>query len=149
MDHLWCLYHLFWLSFWRHPFTAEDPLVSKWCKAKFLRISSNEEASTSWMLVLSTFGKQTKPGRTLDLQHIVMVTCPHQCALTGVTLFGVKQDPNCYRSRVEGPDCQEGKESKDWIMPEGFYSSYQYWQLSKESREGEPDILSLCRNLSS
>ncbi len=86
--------------------------MSKWCKAKFLRISSNEEASTSWMLVLSTFGKQTKPGRTLDLQHIVMVTCPHQCALTGVTLFGVKQDPNCYRSRVEGPDCQEGKESE-------------------------------------
>ncbi len=23
------------LSFWRHPFTAEDPLVSKWCNAKF------------------------------------------------------------------------------------------------------------------
>lgn len=56
--------------------------------------------------------KQTKPGRTLDLQDIVMVTCPHQCALTGVTLFDVKQDPNCYRSRIEGPDCQEEKESE-------------------------------------
>ncbi len=29
-------YKLFGLSFWRHPFTAEDPLVSKWCKAEFL-----------------------------------------------------------------------------------------------------------------
>ncbi len=28
----------FVLSFWRHPFTAEDPLASKWCNAKFLQI---------------------------------------------------------------------------------------------------------------
>ncbi len=26
---LWCFYQLFGLSFWRHPFTAEDPLVSR------------------------------------------------------------------------------------------------------------------------
>ncbi len=25
---LWCFYQLFGLSFWRHPFTADDPLVS-------------------------------------------------------------------------------------------------------------------------
>ncbi len=25
-------------SFWWHPFTAEDPLVSKWCKATFLQL---------------------------------------------------------------------------------------------------------------
>ncbi len=29
---LWCFYQLFGLSFWRHPFTAEDPLVSKFMK---------------------------------------------------------------------------------------------------------------------
>ncbi len=34
---LWCFYQLFGLSFWRHPFTAEDPLVSKWCNATFLQ----------------------------------------------------------------------------------------------------------------
>ncbi len=34
---LWCFYHLFGLSFWRHPFTAEDPLMSKWCNATFLQ----------------------------------------------------------------------------------------------------------------
>ncbi len=30
--------HYLWiieLSFWRHPFTAEDPLVSTWCNAKW------------------------------------------------------------------------------------------------------------------
>ncbi len=28
---LWCFYQLLGLSYWRHPFTAVDPLVSKWC----------------------------------------------------------------------------------------------------------------------
>ncbi len=48
---LWCFYQLFWLSFWWHPFTAEDPLVNKWWNAKFLQICSDEEtnSSTSWM----------------------------------------------------------------------------------------------------
>ncbi len=42
---------LFFLSFWRHPFTAEHPLVSKWYNAKFLQICPDEEtnSSTSWM----------------------------------------------------------------------------------------------------
>ncbi len=45
---LGCFYQC---SFWRHPFTAEDPLVSKWCDATFLQIYSHEETntSTSWM----------------------------------------------------------------------------------------------------
>ncbi len=45
-------YGLYGLSFWRHPFTAEDPLVSKWCNAKFFKICSDEQKnlkSTSWM----------------------------------------------------------------------------------------------------
>ncbi len=28
---LWCFYQLFGLSFWRHPFTAEDLLLRPWC----------------------------------------------------------------------------------------------------------------------
>ncbi len=40
---LWCVYKLFRLSFWRHPFTAEDSLVRKWCNANFLQICSNEQ----------------------------------------------------------------------------------------------------------
>ncbi len=35
---LWCFYQLFRLSFWRHPFTAEHPLLSKWCNDTFLQI---------------------------------------------------------------------------------------------------------------
>ncbi len=47
---LWCN-QLFGLSFWRHPFTAEDPLLSKWWNATFFQICSVEEtnSSTSWM----------------------------------------------------------------------------------------------------
>ncbi len=40
---LWCFYQLFGLSFWRHPFTAEHPLVIKWFHARFLQIYSDEE----------------------------------------------------------------------------------------------------------
>ncbi len=34
---LFCFYQLFGLSFWRHPFTAEHPLLRHWCSATFLR----------------------------------------------------------------------------------------------------------------
>ncbi len=34
---LWCFHQLFGLSSWRHPFTAMDPLVSKWYNATFLQ----------------------------------------------------------------------------------------------------------------
>ncbi len=41
-------YQLFRLSFWRHPFTAEDPLVSKRYNAKYLQIhSTNSSTSTA------------------------------------------------------------------------------------------------------
>ncbi len=48
---LWCFYQLFGLSFWWHPFTAEDTLVIKWCNAEFLKICSNKDtkASRYWM----------------------------------------------------------------------------------------------------
>ncbi len=35
---LWCFYQLFGLSFWRHPFTAEHPLLRQWCNDTFLQI---------------------------------------------------------------------------------------------------------------
>ncbi len=48
---LWCFYQLFGLSFRRHPFTADDSLVSKLCNATFLQICSDAEtnSSTFWM----------------------------------------------------------------------------------------------------
>ncbi len=33
---MWCFYQQFGLSFWRHPFTVEDPLVSKWSSKSVL-----------------------------------------------------------------------------------------------------------------
>ncbi len=38
---LWCFYQLFGFSFWRHPFTAEDPLLNKriWWRNKIICIS--------------------------------------------------------------------------------------------------------------
>ncbi len=39
VDYLWIIVmFLSAVSFWRHPFTAEDPLVRKWCNATFLQI---------------------------------------------------------------------------------------------------------------
>ncbi len=54
VDYLWIIvmfYQLSGLSFWRHPFTAEDPSVSKWCNTTFLQICSQVEtnSSTPWM----------------------------------------------------------------------------------------------------
>ncbi len=45
---LWCFYQLFGLSFWRHPFTAEDPLVSKWSNATF---SKSDEETNSFSIL--------------------------------------------------------------------------------------------------
>ncbi len=39
-EKLWCFYQLFGL--WRHTFTANDPLVSKLCNAKFPQFCSGE-----------------------------------------------------------------------------------------------------------
>ncbi len=40
-------------SLWRHPFTTEDSLLSKWCNAKFILICSDEETNSStWVLFI-------------------------------------------------------------------------------------------------
>ncbi len=44
VDYLYYFYQLFGLSFWRHPFTADDPLVSS--DAKFLQIYSIEKPNS-------------------------------------------------------------------------------------------------------
>ncbi len=47
---LWCFNQLFRPSFWRHPFTAEDSLVSKWCNTISPNLSDEEgNSSTSRM----------------------------------------------------------------------------------------------------
>ncbi len=48
---LQCFHQLFGLLFWRHPFTAEDPLMSKWWNDTLIQICFYEETNycTSWI----------------------------------------------------------------------------------------------------
>ncbi len=45
-------YQLFGLSFWRHPFTAEDLLMSKWCNAKFLLFFTWRNVSVTYVTLV-------------------------------------------------------------------------------------------------
>ncbi len=49
VDYLWCFYQLFGLSIWRHPFTAEDPLVRTSCYIFPNLFPWWNNSSTSWM----------------------------------------------------------------------------------------------------
>ncbi len=42
---------IFEFLFWRHPFTTEDPLVSKWCNDTFFQMCFDEETNSYalWM----------------------------------------------------------------------------------------------------
>ncbi len=52
VDYLWIIV-MFFIScldpnlLWRHPFTEEDPLVNKWCNAKFIQICPYTETNLS------------------------------------------------------------------------------------------------------
>ncbi len=60
-----CFYQLFGLSFWRHPFTAEHPLLSKWCNATCLQICSHLE--TKYILDLLRVSTFSAIGWTISL----------------------------------------------------------------------------------
>ncbi len=46
---------VFGLSFWRHPFTAEDPLLRHWCDATFLQIWWRNKCIYIWDVLWVTF----------------------------------------------------------------------------------------------
>ncbi len=59
---LWCFYQLV-VSFWRHPFTAEHPLLRHWCNATFLQtwwrnklIYILDDLQVSFQLIVLIFG---------------------------------------------------------------------------------------------
>ncbi len=56
---MWCFYQLFELSFWQHPFTAEDPLLNKWGNATFLQIYSDEETNKQKKYILDVLRVST------------------------------------------------------------------------------------------
>ncbi len=73
---LWCLYQLFGLSFWRHPFTSEAPLVSKWWNAKFLHsMKKNRLIYILDGLRVSTFQQIFIFGWTIPLRLLYILRC--------------------------------------------------------------------------
>ncbi len=60
-DIKWWTGGFLWLSFWRHPFTADNPLVSKWFNATFLQICSEEETNSSASLMTWGWVKSIYP----------------------------------------------------------------------------------------
>ncbi len=50
VDYYDVFYQLFGLLFCRHPFTAEDLLVSKWWNAEILQICSS--VTEDWLLII-------------------------------------------------------------------------------------------------
>ncbi len=91
----WCFYQLFGFSFWRHPFNAEDPLVSKGCNAKFLQICFHEgtNSSISWMVNFSNFSFLGK----LFLQVSEYFLGPlHCCFLTLISKRPYKDGYNAF-----------------------------------------------------
>ncbi len=57
-------YQFLRLPFWQHPFTAEDPVVSKWCSATFLQMCSDEEANSSMYILDVEMMKKTKTSKS-------------------------------------------------------------------------------------
>ncbi len=93
VDHLRII-AMFGLSFWRHPFTANDQLVYKWCNATFLQICSDDETkSSTWPEFEYIFSKLsffdelfllTKQNKTLVLyinMPVVKETLPSEAKI--------------------------------------------------------------------
>ncbi len=73
---LWCFYQLFGLSFWRHPFTAEHPLVSKWWYIKFHQICSDEEVHFQQIFLFFNCNKARAKIQDITFLMVTDVTLP-------------------------------------------------------------------------
>ncbi len=75
---LWCFYQLFGLSFWWHPFTAEDSLLIKWTNATF---SMKKQTHLHLSLSVSTFPANAIFGWTIhimtNLKRFVIIWMGH------------------------------------------------------------------------
>ncbi len=99
---LWCFYQLFGLSFWRHPFTAEDPLVSKWWNAIFQIWWRNKLIYILDGLRVSTFSASFLFWVNYSFKHFLFqwaayvgtILRHHRCTLVMKAVAKVKQ--HCY-----------------------------------------------------
>ncbi len=73
---LWCFYQLFGLWFWRHPFTTEHPLVSKWWYITFNQICSDEEVHFQQIFLFFNCNKVRAQIQDITLLMVTDVTLP-------------------------------------------------------------------------
>ncbi len=114
---LWCFYQLFELSFWRHPFTAEDPLAVNFPKSllvtKQIHLHQDEQIFTfGWAISLIHYIPRLLKlynsfvwWMGLDLNHYALIIPLHlstpQIMLDHVTLTSPslkKTKNNCRQS---------------------------------------------------
>ncbi len=103
---LWCFYQLFGVSFWRHPFTVEDPLWSKWWNAKFLQICSYEEAPCmAWEIILKSvnflFGVNCSFNRIYILLSAYIIHTPLFTACSACTSTELDVELRCDTCKCE------------------------------------------------
>ncbi len=58
-------------SFWRHPFTAEDPLVSKWFNATFFKRETSLRDKLNYIFVGLRVSKLIIYSIFINLQHFI------------------------------------------------------------------------------
>ncbi len=98
MDGVWwdycdVCYQLFGTPFWRHPFTAEHPLLSKWWNATFLKIWwRNKLIYILDELRMSTFSAKFHFGWTIPLSVSHLFTWVYD---TWTRTCTVTCNPNC------------------------------------------------------
>ncbi len=100
---LWCFYQLFGLSFWRHPFTAEHPLVSKWWNDTFLQIWwRNKLICILDRLRLSTFSANFNFWGTIPLIRIRMSFIGQVCLHIRGICYSDRDHINIFKCQMTG-----------------------------------------------
>ncbi len=98
-----CFYQLFGQSFWRHPFTAEDPLVSKWWNATFLQIWLRNKLIYIWdglkLIIFSAnfqfclhYSFSTYLMGKVTVLYTVMPLLPLMCFKSCLLMFLIKRE---------------------------------------------------------
>ncbi len=153
---LWCFYQLFGLSFWRHPFTAEHPLVSKWCNATFLQIWWRNKLI--YILRMSTFSDHLCFWLNYSFKT---VSQPGQAGASGLTA-DISQNPFKTSKTVQLVKirshkgllvCSEHQESLNAVHLQQLMISWEltlaFCSVSSEAARSSTSSLRLCFSFSS
>ncbi len=122
---LWCFNQLFGLSFWRHPFTAEHPLVSKWCNAEFLHLCSAVETHLhlGWPEGEYIFSKCFTFVRTFPLKYPRL----HNVSTAQFSWCGETYVEDFWVSAGAGSDFYWALVHKTWIRGHFVCATAHFW----------------------